>query len=331
MRILGIETSCDETAVAVVENGTKVLSNLINSQEQVHARYGGIVPEVAARKHLEAILPLVDKAVHDWQRVDAIAVTSGPGLIGSLLLGVNVAATLAYIKEKPLIPTNHIIGHIYAGLLGQKDTKVFPAISIVVSGGHTDLFYLKNHGNIKRLGQTLDDAVGESFDKVAKLLDLGYPGGPAIQKASEKLEPSGRFGLSVPLKDDKSLNFSYSGIKTAVLDIVRNQKLSAKDKKELAAEFQDVATEHILNKLRLAARKYGPKTILVGGGVSANQLLRAKVEKLAKTNKINIRIPDFQYCTDNAAMIAGAAYFQKNKKRRDWYNVKVNPNLALRV
>jgi len=331
MRILGIETSCDETAVAVVENGTKVLSNLVNSQERVHARYGGIVPEVAARKHLEAILPLVDKAVEDWRKIDAIAVTNGPGLIGSLLLGVNVASALAYIKNKPLIPTNHILGHIYAGLLGRKNTKIFPVIALVVSGGHTDLFYLKNHGNIKRLGQTLDDAIGESFDKVAKLLDLGYPGGPAIQKSSEKIKPNGRFGLSVPLKDDKSLNFSYSGIKTAVLDIVRGQKLSMKDKKELAAEFQDVATEHILNKLRLAARKYKPKTILVGGGVSANKMLRSKLEKFAKDNKINIHIPDFQYCTDNAAMIAGAAYFQKDKKGRDWYNVEVSPNLVLKV
>jgi N6-L-threonylcarbamoyladenine synthase len=303
MRILAIESSCDDTAVAVVENGRRVLVSLVASQEKIHAAFGGVVPEVASRQHLEAIYPLIELALQKTKllvkQIDAIAVTTNPGLLGSLLVGVNAAKTLGYLWNKPVILVNHLLGHIYAGWLG--DAKIeYPLISLVTSGGHSEIVLTRSDGEYKYVGGTRDDAAGEAFDKVARLLKLGYPGGPAVSKAAEAGKV-GKLVLPRPMMDEDNFDFSFSGLKTAVTKVAGN-------KADIAREFQEAVVEVLTCKLMAAAKKYKAKTIIVGGGVSANKRLREEVQTQALGLGLKVVIPEFKYCTDNAAMIGAAAY-----------------------
>ncbi|MDR3125849.1 MAG: tRNA (adenosine(37)-N6)-threonylcarbamoyltransferase complex transferase subunit TsaD [Candidatus Nomurabacteria bacterium] len=317
MKILGIETSCDETAAAVVEDGRRVLSNVVVSQIDIHAAFGGVVPEVAARSHIEVILPVVEEAVSDWSEIDAIAVANRPGLIGSLLIGTLTAKTLAKLKSKPLFPVDHVVSHVYANFLTTDFDIEFPLLALVVSGGHTQLMLFRSHTDYEIVGQTRDDAVGEAFDKVAKMLGLPYPGGPSIAAASRKGQP--KHPLPHP-KLDTPLDFSFSGLKTAVLRAVQAEVgknhtfpssqlsglLTASQQADFAASFQQTAVAILVNKLQLAAEKYQPRTICLGGGVSANQLLQAEAKRVFP----NILLPQLGFSTDNAAMIASRGFFE---------------------
>lgn len=318
MKILAIETSCDDTAVSIVENGVKVLTHLVASQETLHAKFGGVVPEVASREHLKAIYPLIDMALKraklTVKNIDAIAVTAGPGLLGSLLVGVNAAKTLGYLWNKPVIPVNHLQAHIYAGKLGGQSWQ-FPVVGLVASGGHSEIVLLKKEGDYIYLGGTRDDAAGEAFDKVARILGAGYPGGPAIAKLAEGAK-GGKITLPRPMVKEVGLDFSFSGLKTAALR-------AKAPKAELAHEFQEVVNETLTDRLQRAVERYKAKTVIIGGGVAANRNLRAKVEAMAQAKNLPVLIPDFRYCTDNASMIGAAAYFGTSKKKRDWYNVGV--------
>jgi len=308
MKVLGIETSCDETAAAVVEDGVKILSNQVASQVEIHARYGGIVPEVASRQHILAIIPIIEQAMTGaevtWDNLDGIAVTNGPGLAGSLLIGVNAAKAISLAHDIPITGVNHLEGHIYANWLvenGAAPVPVFPLISLIVSGGHSDLVLMKGHGDYTLLGRTRDDAAGEAFDKAARILDLGYPGGPAIQRAAE----SGTDSVQLPRAWLKGTNdFSFSGIKTALLRLVEAGRIS--NKADAAASFQEAVAEVLVTKTIAAAREYGVKQILLAGGVAANRLLR---QRLLKDSPLPVLIPDLKLCTDNAAMIAACGYF----------------------
>lgn len=314
MYILAIETSCDDTAVAVLKNG-RVLVNLVASQEKLHADFGGVVPEVASRQHLKAIYPLVDlalkKAKLTPKQIDRIAVTSEPGLLGSLLVGINAARTLGYLWDKPVIEVNHLLGHVYAGFINNKIK--FPLVALVTSGGHTELVLVRKHGDYKYLGGTKDDAAGEAFDKAAKALGLEYPGGPAISKKAA----AGRVGkvrLPRPMMDE-GLDFSFSGLKTALIRAkgkkATPQAKHAVGQADLAREFQEAVVDVLSTKLMRAAQKYEVKTVLLGGGVAANKRLREEVARKAKTNKLKLVVPDFKYCTDNAAMIGVTAHYKK--------------------
>jgi N6-L-threonylcarbamoyladenine synthase len=318
MKILGIETSCDETAAAVVENGTRVLSNIIASQINLHQKTGGVVPEVAAREHILKILPVVDEALKeakiDWDSIDAIAAVNEPGLISALLTGFVTAQTLAEIKGKPLIPINHVYAHIYGNWCEREinDFK-FPALVLTVSGGHNELILMKDHDEFEVVGESRDDSAGEAFDKVAKLLGLGYPGGPAIQKAAEK---GNDLKFALPIAKIDGLDFSFSGLKTAVLYEIQNNhgrdfdpnKLDQKFVNDMAASFQKTAVHTLVEKLAQASDKYGPKQIHLAGGVSANELLREEAEKRLGA----ILFPkNIKYCTDNAAMVAAYGFFTK--------------------
>jgi N6-L-threonylcarbamoyladenine synthase len=303
MKILAIESSCDDTAVALVENGRRVLISLVASQEKLHAKYGGVVPEVASRQHLEAIYPLIELALQKTKlspdKIDAIAVTTNPGLLGSLLVGVNAAKTLGYLWNKPVISVNHLLGHIYAGWLGNEKIE-YPLVSLVTSGGHSEIVLTRKDGEYKYVGGTRDDAAGEAFDKVARLLKLGYPGGPAVAKAAETGKASG-IVLPRPMVDEDNFDFSFSGLKTAVTKVVGR-------KADIAYEFQEAVVETLTRKLLAAAKWYKAKTILVGGGVSANRRLREEVKTQASQLGLAVVIPEFKYCTDNAAMIGAAGY-----------------------
>ncbi|MDH5596671.1 MAG: tRNA (adenosine(37)-N6)-threonylcarbamoyltransferase complex transferase subunit TsaD [Candidatus Peregrinibacteria bacterium] len=315
MKLFGIETSCDETAAAVVEDGVKVLSNVIASSIDLHQATGGVVPEVAAREHLKQISPVVDKALADagcqWSDIDAIAVTTHPGLVASLLVGINTAQALAYIHQKPLVEVNHIYGHIYANFLERETAPQFPLLVLTVSGGHNELMLMKGYHDFEKLGETLDDAAGEAFDKVARLLGLGYPGGPIISKLAAEGDPRA-FDFPRPMLDQENrLNFSFSGLKSAVRREVENLK-EADDQtiRDLAASFEYAAIETLVDKLVLAAEEYNPKEVHLAGGVSANRLLRKMArEKLADNLPLYWPVEQI-FCTDNAAMIAGAAYWQ---------------------
>jgi tRNA N6-adenosine threonylcarbamoyltransferase len=333
--ILGIETSCDETAAAIVREGRDVCSNIIASQTDIHARYGGVVPELASRQHIIAIIPTVKEAIEtagvSRDEIDAIAVTEGPGLSGSLLVGVNLAKTLAFAWKKPLIPVNHLEGHIYSNWLHHDDASAlepkFPAVCLIVSGGHTELLLVHRHGVYEILGRTLDDAAGEAFDKGARILGLGYPGGPAIQQAAE----GARLMVDFPrswLGD--SYDFSFSGVKTALLrecDQYRRPKDPRRRSKRdltapfpehdppeyspnmpvagLAASYQDAIVDVLVTKTARAAKEHLANSVLLAGGVAANRLLR---NRLARQIDTPLFVPPIEYCTDNAAMIAGAAY-----------------------
>ena len=321
MNILGIETSCDETAAAVVRDGRTVLSNVVSSQIDLHARHGGVIPEVAARSHLEVINPIINQALSDanlnWDDIDAIAIASGPGLIGSLIIGTLAARTLAFTKQKPLFPVHHILGHFYANFLGDNPPQ-FPCLTLVVSGGHTQLMLFKSPSVFAIIGQTQDDAVGEAFDKVAKIIGLPYPGGPAISKLAEQGDQK-RFKFTKP-KLTSPYDFSFSGIKTAVLRTAQGlvgqdhtfpshqiaPLLSDSDQADLAASFQATAVEILLDKTRLADEKFTPKSICLAGGVAANQQLR---QRFSETFGNRLTYPELRYCTDNAAMIAAAGYY----------------------
>lgn len=314
MKILAIESSCDETAAAVVENGIKTLSNVIASQVKIHEATGGVMPEVAAREHIKAIMPTINKALTDanvtWDEIDAIAVTKEPGLVGSLVVGRISAAALAYAKNKPLIEVNHIHGHMYSNWLDTESQPEFPVVILTVSGGHNELVLMRGHGDFELLGETMDDAAGEAFDKVARLLRLGYPGGPAIERTAKEGNPK---AVEFPRGVKNSNDFSFSGLKTSVLYYLKKNGDKMEDPKfiaDTAASFQEAVTDALVDKLVAAVKKYNPKEVHMSGGVSANKYLRARIqERLAN---LTFRHPQkMSYCTDNAAMIGAAAFFDK--------------------
>ena len=317
MYILGIESSCDETSASIVMNGTKEIATVISSQIDVHKSYGGVVPEIASREHVKNITIVLEeclqKANMTMEQIDAIAIPYGPGLIGSLLVGLEAAKTLAFVHNKPLIPVHHIAGHIYANSLVKE--LQFPLLAVVVSGGHTELIEMPAHYRFNKLGGTLDDAIGECYDKVARVIGLEYPGGPKIDKLS--LEGKNTYNLPIPLKDD-SYNFSFSGLKSAVINLVHNEEQRGNEinKADLATSFQTVAVESIINKVRKAIVDKKVKTVIVAGGVAANQGLRYAMEKLTSELNVELSIPPMKYCTDNATMIAAAGYYAYLDGRR---------------
>ncbi len=316
MYILGIESSCDETSVSIVKNGCKEISTIISSQIDIHKDYGGVVPEIASRQHVKNITIVLEeclqKANMTMEDIDAIAVTYGPGLIGSLLIGLEAAKTLSFIYNKPLIPVHHIAGHIYANSL--VDELQFPLLAVVVSGGHTELVEMKEHYEFEKLGGTLDDAIGECYDKVARIIGLEYPGGPKIDKLAKTGEPS--YNLPIPLNDD-SYNFSFSGLKSAVINLVHNQQQRGNEirKADLATSFQKVAVESIILKTRKAIIDKKIKNVIVAGGVAANSGLREAMEKLTTELNVKLSIPPMKFCTDNGAMIAAAGFYAYKKGR----------------
>jgi N6-L-threonylcarbamoyladenine synthase len=360
VNILGIETSCDETSAAVVRDGTRVLSNVVSSQIALHQAHGGVVPELAARGHIKAMIPVVEVALAEAELpradIDAIAVTQGPGLAGSLLVGVNVAKALAYVLDRPLIPVNHLEAHIYANWLALPGEEplpppAFPLVCLLVSGGHTELILMTGHGRYRHLGRTLDDAAGEAFDKGARLLGLGYPGGPAIQRAAAGGDPT-RFELPRAWLGD-SYDFSFSGLKTALLRLVEPYRLPAEHPREarsgpfpehqppryspdlpvadLAAAFQEAIVEVLAVKTARAAREFGARTILLAGGVAANAALRRRITEEAALlpGHIPVRYPPLSLCTDNAAMVAGAAFYRLRQGEQAGWELDALPRLPL--
>ncbi len=352
MKILAIESSCDETAAAVVEDGRRLISNVVNSQIDIHAVYGGVVPEVAARSHIEVINPVINQALAEadatWDDIDAIAVTYAPGLIGSLLVGTLAARTLAVIHNKPLYPIHHVEAHVYANFITEaNDTSLtlpsaqpaFPMLALIVSGGHSQLALFKDHGDYELLGQTQDDAVGEACDKVAKIIGLPYPGGPSIAKAA--LEGDARRYQLPKSKLDNPYNFSFSGLKTAVLRAVQREVgvdftfpshelpglVTDLQRVDFAASFQRIAVETLVDKAERAFRDYSPASVVIAGGVAANQELR---RELSQRLPINIEYAPMQLCTDNAAMIGALAYFYAQKKDPvDPLDLEVIPSLSM--
>ncbi len=333
MKILGIETSCDETAASVVEDGRKVLANVIASQIDLHAKTGGVVPEIAAREHVLKMIPVLEECLSvagcDWSDIDALAITRGPGLVSSLIIGTETANVISYVKEKPLIPIQHIVGHIYSNWLDVEREIEFPILVLTVSGGHNELILMKGHHQFEILGETRDDAAGEAFDKVARILGLGYPGGPAIAKIALDGDPH-RFKLPRAFLEKGSLDFSFSGLKTAVLEVARRvgkfnrsvfthvsdgeitSEISQEFQADLAASFQEAVTDVLSEKLIMALKNFPEvKEVHLAGGVSANLRLREVVaQKLSLTPGITFRHPkSISYCTDNAAMIAAAGYY----------------------
>ena len=308
--ILGIETSCDETSVSIVKNGLDEIATVVLSQMDTHAKFGGVVPEIASRMHIESITIVLEeclkKAGMTMEEIDAIAVTYAPGLIGCFLVGVTLTSTLSYIYNKPLVPVHHIIGHIYANNL--KKRLDFPLISLVVSGGHTELVYMDKDYSFKKIGGTLDDAVGEAYDKVARVIHVPYPGGPEV----DRLAHAGKDTYELPLPlDDDTYNFSFSGLKSAVINLVHNeqQRGNVIRKEDLACSFQSRVVEILTKKTMKALEEYNVNNLIVAGGVSANSGLREKLTKECEKNNINISVPEIKYCTDNAAMIASAGYY----------------------
>ena len=304
--ILGVESSCDETAVAIVKNGREILSNIISSQVPIHEKFGGVVPEIASRNHVEAISNVTKKALKEanikLSEIDAIACTYGPGLVGALLVGVSYAKALSYASKIPLVGTNHIEGHIAANYITHKDLKP-PFLCVVISGGHTHLVHIKDYKNFEILGKTRDDAIGEAFDKVARVIGLGYPGGPKI----DKLAKEGKTCIQLPQTYFENLDFSFSGIKTAVINL--HHKTPDVNKADLAASFEKAVTDVIINNSIKAAKELGINTIALAGGVSANSYIRERFLELEKTEKMKIYYPEPILCTDNAAMIASAGYY----------------------
>lgn len=307
--ILAIETSCDETSMAIIKNGTEEIALTILTQMDTHAEFGGVVPEIASRMHTENITLVLEDTLNksgmSINDIDAIAVTAFPGLTGSLLIGIECAKVLSFVFNKPLIGVNHMVGHIYANALNNKMN--YPLIALVVSGGHSNLVLMKEDYDFQVVGKTLDDAVGEAFDKIARVLDLPYPGGPSIERLA-KLGKS-TYNLPVPMNNN-SLDFSFSGLKSSVINLVHNEKQKGNEinKADLACSFQQVAIQPLVNKTELAIKKYKVKHVIVAGGVSANSHLRQELDKLTSKYNINLSIPEFKYCTDNAAMIGAAAY-----------------------
>lgn len=342
MIILAFETSCDETAAAILQKGkyepfVRIKSTNVASSLPLHAKTGGIIPEVAARKQIEYILPIVEKTIKDANiaivDIDAIAVTIGPGLIGSLLVGVETAKTLSYIWDKPLIPVNHLFGHIYANFIQQDSSLAFiefPAIGLVVSGGHTDIVVMYNHKKIQWLGGTRDDAAGEAFDKIGRLLGMPYPAGPLIEKQAEKGDPKAII-FPRPLISSPDFDFSFSGLKTAALRTIEREKsLSQKQIADISYAVQQAIVDVITAKTLRAAEKYNAKSILIGGGVAANKALCVNFKKAAsKKGFQKVFVPHKNLCTDNAAMIGAAAFFQYQK--HSWEDIQAKPELYFQL
>jgi len=327
IKILAIETTCDETAAAVVQDGSKVISNVVYSQIPVHKKYGGVVPELASRQHLEAINEVIRRAIEPvgFSDISAVGFSRGPGLIGSLLVGSQAARTICFLKKLPLIAVNHLEGHLFSAKLTYPDLQP-PFLGLVVSGGHTELVKVENYGKYKLLGATRDDAAGEAFDKVAKLLGLGYPGGPAIEKISVKGNPQ-KIKFPRPYLAG-SYDFSFSGLKTAVYYFWRDRKKSDKiSVADVAASFQNAVVDTLVEKLRLAAASQKIKKIVLGGGVVANSRLREKIAELAKKEKLKVYLPELPYCLDNAAMIGAIAYHYWRKKIFADLTVESKPDL----
>ncbi len=308
--ILAFETSCDETSVSIIKNGCEDIATVVSSQIDIHTLYGGVVPEIASRNHIENITLVIEEALLNAnmkiEEIDAIAVTYGPGLVGSLLIGVQAAKTLAYIYDKPLIPVHHIAGHIYANNL-VKPLK-FPLIALVVSGGHTELIYMKENYSFEKIGGTLDDAVGEAYDKVARVIGLSYPGGPLIDQYAHNGKDS--YNLPIP-KNDNSYDFSFSGLKSAVINLVHKEQQKGNKiiPENLATSFQNRVVDILTKKTMMALKEYHVNNLIVAGGVSANRGLREKLEELCQIENIELILPDLRYCTDNAAMIGAAGYY----------------------
>jgi N6-L-threonylcarbamoyladenine synthase len=328
MKILGIETSCDETAAAVVEDGSRIISNVVASQIDIHARYGGVVPEVASRQHLLTVIPVINQAITEvaWQDINGIAVTFGPGLAGSLLVGVNVAKAIALAQKLPIAGVNHLEAHIYANWLdsssppGEKGEVKFPCLCLIVSGGHSDLVLMKEHGQFEKLGRTRDDAAGEAFDKAARILGLGYPGGPAIEQAA----CSGTPCLPLPrawLKE--SHDFSFSGLKTALWHLVHKGEVSVAD---AAASFQMAVADVLVAKTIKAAKQLKVEQILLSGGVAANRTL---TQQFLVNSPIPVIIPPPYLCTDNAAMVAACGYYHLQTGKISSYEIDVVPGLGI--
>lgn len=352
MKVLGIETSCDETAASVVEDGNKLLSNVVASSMDLHAQYGGVVPEIAARSHIEVILPVINEALEDanctWDDIDAIAVTHGAGLGGSLLIGVLTARTLAIAHNKPLYGINHVEAHVYANFLTEtslpgykmRETQPeFPMLAIIVSGGHSQFALFRNHFDYTLIGQTGDDAVGEAFDKVAKILGLPYPGGPSVSKYALQGDP---LAYKLPKAKVGKYDFSFSGLKTAVLRLAQKEigedytfpslklpeRLSEAQKANIAASFQHVALDTIVNKAFDAYEEFSPKSVVIAGGVAANSELRRKLEEKLP---LAVEYPDLKLCTDNGAMVATLGCFKAmlDQPQADPYKLDINPNLSM--
>ncbi|HSX58420.1 MAG TPA: tRNA (adenosine(37)-N6)-threonylcarbamoyltransferase complex transferase subunit TsaD [Candidatus Saccharimonadales bacterium] len=325
MKILGIETSCDETAAAVVEDGTKILSNHLSSSLPHHAQTGGIIPETAAREQLKAFVPVIEQTLQDASlspsQLDAIAVTAGPGLFGSLIIGVESAKALSFAWNKPLVPINHLVGHIYANWLENPQVPSFPNLTLVVSGGHSELILAKGHGDFEWLGGTRDDAAGEAFDKTARALGLTYPGGPSIQKAATGVKKLANT-LPRPLSTSNDFDFSFSGLKTAVVNLAGDKNLSETEVSQFAAEIQEAIVDSLLIKAMKAAEKYDVKEFLLAGGVAANTRL---VEKAREQFTGAVHAPSPKLCVDNGAMIAAAAFF--NYSPVPWEKVEADSSL----
>ena len=317
--ILAVESSCDETSVSIIKNGHDDIATIINSQIDVHTKYGGVEPEVASRLHLENITMVIneclEKANMKLEDIDAFAATYAPGLLGSLLVGVEATKALSYIYKKPFIAVNHMMGHIYANMIGNKIE--YPLICLVVSGGHTDLIEMKDENSFEYLGQTLDDAIGEAFDKVARILGFPYPGGPNVDKHAALGKPT--YKMPQILNDD-SFNFSFSGIKSHVNNLVHNasQRGEEINKDDMSRSFEDCVTNHLIDKTKRALLKTNIKTLLLSGGVAANSNIRKELSKMCEEIGVKMHMPEIKYCTDNAAMIGAAAYvLYKNKQFAD--------------
>ncbi len=327
INIFAIETSCDETSCAVVRNGVEVLSNVVSSQIKTHTQTGGVVPEIASRLHSEQITYVIDKAIKDsgltFDDIDAISCTAGPGLVGALLVGIEAAKTLAFCHDLPLIGVHHIAGHIYANNI--ESSLNFPLLALVVSGGHTELIHMEDDLSFKVISRTTDDAIGETFDKVARILRLPYPGGPHIDRLANLSSNHVDFKYSF---DKTSNNFSFSGLKTAIINYVNSSRMKRETivEEDICNTFQTYAIEQVVNKTKLALSKYPVKQLVVAGGVAANSYLRSE---LATNLDVELVVPSIKYCTDNAVMIAACAYHQYNKEQFSDYTLNANPNLNL--
>ncbi len=353
MIVLGIESSCDETAVGIVRDGKELLGSVVASSMDLHAQYGGVVPEIAARSHIEAVLPAIQQALHDasctWNNIDGIAVTQGPGLLGSLLIGVLTARTLAITKNKPLYAINHVEAHLYVNFLTEsrlpqitprKNQPSFPLLGIIVSGGHSQIVYFRDHSDYELLGQTHDDAIGEAYDKVAKMLGLPYPGGPSVSKLAQQGNPH-RYTLPKAHMSGK-YDFSFSGVKTAVLRLAQQlvggdfmlpsielpHLLSQSQKADIAASFAFTACETIVDKVLLAYKEFSPQSIIIGGGVAADRELRRQLEERLPCP---IEYPDMKLCGDNGTMIAALGCFEamRNNTQANPYTLEAMPTLSM--
>ena len=330
--ILALESSCDETAASVNKNGLEVLSNIVSSQVDLHKKFGGVVPEIASRKHLELLLPVIDQALAEagieFKDLDAVASTYGPGLVGGLLVTLTAAKTISLALKIPLIGVNHIVGHIYANFIANPEIEK-PLICLTVSGGHTDLLYFEDLRGYKILGRTIDDAAGEAFDKISRFLGLGYPGGPAVEKAALSGDKT---AINFPRADlGDSYDFSFSGLKTAVMNYVNNeeQRRNEIDPNDLAASFQEAVVNSLVSNLIRAVKEYKVESVVISGGVAANQRLREVIAERLKAYNLELYYPPLDLCTDNAAMIGAAAYYQYLEHDFAPLSISADPSLKL--